>query len=586
MSELISSLLRRHLEAGHLNRRDFVKRAAALSIGAPAVSAILAACGSASSSSSSSSSASSSSTSSGSSGSSTTPTPTQALTINENATPTGSPTTGAQTATTSGPSGGSVTLVRNADSDNLDPVTNDGNVNIWVFDNIYDQLVMVADNGLDLMPGLAEKWEASSDGLTYTFHLRSGIKFSDGTPMQVSDVIWSLKRAQTTQSSPWTFTLTAVKDFSSPDESTVVATLTEPWAPFLADMAMFNVSVVSQAFAQKIGVANLVDQCMGTGPFALKEWAKAQHITLVKNQSYWETGLPKLDQITIPVVPDTNSEILQLEGGQVDGIILGVPFSQVPSLSKNNNIQVLQWTSTFNNFIVINVRKPPLDDVKVRQALNYATDKETLIKTVLLGIGQVSNSFMPNGALYWNPNQKGYPFDLAQAQTLLKQSSHPNGFTVSINIASGSQQSLQTATILKSMWAKIGVNLSIQQLEQGVETNDYRTNNFQLELSGWTNDIIDPDELVSYAILPQQTENYHTGWTNQQAINLANQGRATLDPNKRRQIYYQIQQIHMDDAPFVYLYVVPYVDALNKKVKGYFHHPMGQYVFKNMYVQG
>lgn len=579
MDESRFTHLQARLRAAHFSRRTFVKRTAVLGLGIPAVSAVLAACGS------SSSTPSSSATNGTGSGASASPTATQALTINENASPSASPATQTQTSTASGPSGGSVTLVRNTDSDNLDPVTNDGNVNIWVFDNIYDQLVMVANNGLDLTPGLAEKWEASTDGLTYTFHIRDGVKFSDGSALQVSDIIWSLKRAQTTADSPWAFTLTAVKDFTSPDESTVVATMKQAWAPFLADIAMFNCSVISQAFATKIGVDKLNEQCMGTGPFALKEWIKAQHITLVKNANYWEPGLPKLDQIIIQVVPDTNSEMLQLEGGQVEGIILGVAFNQVPNLKKNANIQVIQSPSTYNNFIVINTHNAPLNDVNVRRALNYATDKESLIKTVLLGIGQVSNSFMPNGALYWNPNQAGYPFDLNKAQAALKASKSPNGFTIGMQILSGSQQALQTATILKSMWSKINVNLDIEQLEQGVLSDDYRNNKFTLYLSGWTNDIIDPDELVSYAILPEQTQNYHTGWTNQQAIDLANQGRTTLDPNKRRQIYYQIQQIHMDDAPFVYLYVIPYVDALNKKVQGFFHHPMGQWVFKNMYVQ-
>jgi peptide/nickel transport system substrate-binding protein len=118
-----------------------------------------------------------------------------------------------------------------------------------------------------------------------------------------------------------------------------------------------------------------------------------------------------------------------------------------------------------------------------------------------------------------------------------------------------------------------------------VANDRYRSNQFQLRLTGWTNDIIDPDELVSYAITPETNQNYHTGWTNQQAIDLAHQGEAELDPNKRRDIYYQIQKIHQDDAPFVYLYVLPYIDVLSTKVKGFFHHPMGQYVFTNMSVQ-
>ncbi|MBX6340933.1 MAG: ABC transporter substrate-binding protein, partial [Thermomicrobiaceae bacterium] len=418
---------------------------------------------------------------------------------------------------------------------------------------------------------------------TYTFHLRAGVKFYDGSPLTASDVKWSLERAKTTQDSVWTFTLDPVKEVAAPDDRTVVVTLNQPWAPFLADIAMFNSSVVSAAFA-KDNPDKLKEQTMGTGPFHLKEWKKGDHITLVKNPNYWEPGLPYLDQITITTVPDDNNRILQLQGGQVDGIT-DVPFNRIGDLGQDPKLQVLKFTSTYNNFIAINVRNAPLNDVKFRQALNYATDKKALIDTILFGNAEVSNSFMPNGALYWNKDQPGYPFDLAKAKELIAQSSSPSGAKIEIQVQSGDQTSLQIATALKDMWKQIGVDLEISQLEQGVLNDNYRTNKFQLQLTGWTNDIIDPDELVSYAILPEQTQNYHTGWTNQEAIDLAKKGRTTLDDAERRKIYYRIQEIHMSDAPFIYLYVIPYVDVVAKKVKGFFHHPMGQWQWKRTSIE-
>ncbi len=575
-------VLQKHFMAGDLSRRDFMKRAAALGFSVPVISAALAACGG-----SSNNNSNSTATTSG-SGSTSAPTPTTAITINENASPAaGASPTAASTQASSGPSGGTVTLARGTDSDNLDPVTNDGNVNIWIFMNIYDQLIKVANNGIDLTPGLAEKWDVSTDGATFTFHIRSGVKFSDGTDMKVSDIEWSINRAKNDPSKLWTFTLDQVDTITTPDDSTVVIKLKQPWAPFLADICMFNASVISQAFAEKIGPDKLVDQCMGTGPFALKDWQKSVSMTLEKNQYYWEQGLPKLDSVVIPIVTDSNSRILQLKGGTVEGIIgqNDIPLSAVTDLQNTSNLQVYKFTSTYNNFIVLNCRNAPLSDVKVRQALNYATDKQSIIKSILYGNAEFSNSFMPRGALYWNPDQPGYPFNIDKAKTLMSQSTVPNGFSMDFQVLSGNQLQLQIATAVKAMWEPIKVTVNILQLEQGVATANYRGNKFQADLTGWTNDIVDPDELVSYAILPESTQNYHTGWTNQQAIDLANKGRTTLDPTQRKQIYYQIQQIHMDDAPWIYLYVLPYVDALNKKVQGYFHHPMGQWVFTNMYVQ-
>lgn len=570
-------LLQHHFMAGHLNRRDFIKRASVMGFSMATISAALAACGG--------SSKATATTTSSSSGSGAT-TPTTAITINQSASPSASPAAQGTTAAL-GKAGGSVTLVRGSDSDNLDPVTNDGNINIWVFMSIYDQLIRVANNGLDLLPSIAEKWDTSADGTTFTFHLRQGVKFSDGTSMTTDDIIYSIKRAQTQKGDgDWTFTLAQVKDITAPDANTIVITLNQAWAPFLADISMFNSSIISKAFATKIGEANLTQQCMGTGPFALKAWNKAQNIILVKNEHYWQDGLPLLDQITLNVVPDSNSRLLQVKGGQVDGDIgqNDVPLSSVADLKSQSDLQVINFTSTYNNFIVINCLHAPLDDVKVRQALNYATDKESLIKTILYGQAAVSNSFMPNGALYWNKDQKGYPYNIDMAKTLISQSKSPSGVSISIDTGSGNQLQQQIATALKSMWEPAGIKLDIQQYEQAVATDRYRNNLFQLRLTGWTNDIIDPDELVSYAITPEVNQNYHTGWTNQKAIDLAHQGEAERDPTKREQIYYQIQQIHMDDAPFIYLYVLPYVDVLNKKIQGFFHHPMGQYDFTRMSV--
>jgi peptide/nickel transport system substrate-binding protein len=168
-----------------------------------------------------------------------------------------------------------------------------------------------------------------------------------------------------------------------------------------------------------------------------------------------------------------------------------------------------------------------------------------------------------------------------QAKKLMSESQSPNGAKLDMLVNSGNEQQMQIATALKSMWSKINVDMSITQLDAAVARANYQANKFVTNLSGWTNDIIDPDELVSYAILPESNENYHTGWTDQKAIDLAHQAQTTLDPNERRQLYYQIQQIHKDAAPFVYLYVIPYVDVLSTKVKGFFHHPMGQYIFTN-----
>jgi peptide/nickel transport system substrate-binding protein len=577
----------RSLLADTLDRRNFIKRSALVGVSIPALS-LLAACGGEDADDPTAvQPAAQSSPTPGSGG----------VTVQQNVTPTATsesapdatstPEPAAATEVPAGQSGGSITVTRQVDSENLDPVIQDGNINIWVFMSIYDQLIGVDDNGRDLVPRLAESWEIEDDGATYVFNIRQGVKFFDGSDMTVEDIKWSIERARDTEESPWTFSLAQVQEVATPDDSTVVISLPEPWAPFLPQVAMFNASVISKNFADEAGVGALVDQTMGTGPFHLSEWRKGERMTLVKNPYYWEDGLPLLDEIIWTVVPDGNSQILQLQGGDVDGIIgqSDVPFNRVPDLERDANLEVFKWTSTYNNFIPLNTRNAPLDDVNVRQALNYATDKQALIDTILFGNGEISNSFMPNGALYWNPDQEGYPFDLERAEELMAESNHPDGFTLEFMVRSGNQQQLQIATALMDMWSRIGIELDIQQLDSAVVSDRYRAFDFEAILSGWTNDIIDPDQLVSYAILPETIQNYRTGWVNQEAVDLANEGRTTLDPDDRREIYHEIQRIHMEDAPFVYLYVLPYVDVMNTRVDGYFHHPMGHYNFKRTTVE-
>jgi peptide/nickel transport system substrate-binding protein len=483
-----------------------------------------------------------------------------------------------------GRAGGSFVFARRNDSVSFDPIYTEENFDIWVFLNTYDQLVRVSNDGTTIEPALAQSWDVSQDGLTYTFHLRPGVRFSDGTPLKASDVKYSINRAATTAKSIWTFTLTALKDIATPDDATVVMTLKQPWAPFLSDIAMFNSSIISEAFATKVGEDKLVEQTMGTGPFVLQDWKRGESVTLAKNPNYWEAGFPYLDTITVTVVPDDNTRILQLQGGDIDGMS-DVPFNRVPDLAQDANLAVERFPSTAISFVILNIRKAPLNDVKVRQALNYATDKQTLIKNLLFGNGEVSNSFMPNGTLYWNKDQAGYPFDLAQATQSMAQSSIPQGGKIGMMVNGSAETDQQVATALKSMWAKINVELDIQPLDAAVLHDNEMKNAFDTLLWTWTNDIIDPDELVSIAIIPDSDENFHTGWTNQQAIALAKQAQATLDDAQRRAMYYQIQALHLQDAPFVYLYVTPNIDVVKSTVHDFVQHAMGQWVWEKTWIE-
>ncbi len=487
--------------------------------------------------------------------------------------------------------GGILRYARAEDSNNLDPVTNDGNVNIWIFMNVYDQLVRVTRDGASLEPGLAERWDISEDGKTYTFFLRQGVTFSDGTPLKASDVVYSLVRAANDPAETWTFTLTAlqrdangqVTGITAKDDTTVEIVLAQPWAPFLSDMAMFNTSIISEAFA-KGNETRLVEELMGTGPFVMAEWRKGESIRLTKNPNYWEEGLPYLDEVLVAVVPDDNNRILQIQGGELDGIY-DVPSARVPELKQDPNLQVIEFPSTFSQYVTLNHRTAPFDDVNARLAVEYAVDRKTLIDVVLFGVGVEATSFMPKGALYWNDTLPGFPYDVEKAKEYLAKSKTPDGFSFELQISGGSAEEELLATALKDMFSQINVDVQIAPLDRAVALENYRNFTFQAQVTGWTNDIIDPDELVAYAVQPESSEAFGTGWSNPDAVELAKQGAAELDPAKRKEIYFRIQELYNQDAVMLLLYHKPYIDVTTTKVHNLGHPPTGQWVWKKTWLE-
>jgi peptide/nickel transport system substrate-binding protein len=415
----------------------------------------------------------------------------------------------------------------------------------------------------------------------------------------MDDIIWSLERARDTAESVWTFTLTQAKEITAPDDHTIQVKLGQPWAPFLAGVAMFNGGIVSKAFfdknatetnstgSGKTSKALSGGQSCGTGPFAITEWKTDQYTVLTRNEHYWDPNLPYLDEVRIVQVPDTNSEILQLQGGDADGLIgqYSVPFNRVADLQKDPNLQVLIWPAAYAGAITFNIKNAPLNDVHFRRALNYATDVQTLIDSTVFGLGQISNSFMPVGALYWNPDQKPYSFDLNQAKAELAQSTTPTGGKVEVLITTGNAQQETLVTTIKDMWAQIGVELTITPVDQQTGRQRVLDHDFQMRTGGWTNDMIDPDEIVGYYILPENSENARTDWKNDDAIAAARAAETEQDDAKRRQLYYQVQQIHKETGPQIYLYDIPYVDVLKANIKGYHHNPLGAYYFAEMYLE-
>ena len=250
----------------------------------------------------------------------------------------------------------------------FDPVVTEDDPSIFVELQVYDRLVKLAASNTGVEPELATSWKVAPDGLSATFTLRPGVKFSDGSPLTADDVVFSLTRA-IDQKGSWGFLFSPVKSVTKVDDKTVRLNMSEPFAPLLPALSTFAGSIYSKANFEKWG-KDAGQHPLGTGAFVLDSWQKGSQLVLTKNNQYWQSGKPKVDRIVMRVVGDDNTRVLQLQSGQVD-IIDFVPLSQMATLGQQPNITTQAFVIQQSSFLILNSTIKPLDDKNIRQAHQY-----------------------------------------------------------------------------------------------------------------------------------------------------------------------------------------------------------------------
>ena len=499
--------------------------------------------------------------------------------------------------------GGTLTYARYADSLFLDPVLNDANVDIWILTNLYDTLLQPTADGKDVQPGLATEYSVSDDGLTFTLKLRQGTKFSDGSAITVDDVKWSLDRARNPKNGIWSFTLASVDSVETKGADTVVLHLKNPDPTLAAALATFNSAIMPQKpFEATPGATEeekakaFAEHPIGSGPFVFDSWQRGTELVIKRNPNYWQMGedgkpLPYLDEVRFPVIPDDATRILKLQAGEIDGAEL-IPYARVVELKNDPNIDMELYPSTRVGFLTVNVRptlkdgsKNVLADQKVRQALNYAIDKEALAKIVTFGIGTPTVSFMSSATPLVDNNGPVYKYDVDKAKALLKEAGVAEGTEVTSIGLAGSADEMAILSTIQQMWAQVGVKLNIEQLDNATRTARYRAGDFQMRVSFWTDDIADPSEITSYFAYFPNIESLHSGWQDKKVDALFEQSQKEMDKAKRAAMYKEIQQTYVESAPIMFLYESPYPVALRKPVKGFVQIPLGNNIFSGAYVE-
>jgi peptide/nickel transport system substrate-binding protein len=319
---------------------------------------------------------------------------------------------------------------------------------------------------------------------------------------------------------------------------------------------------------------------VGAGAFMLKNWAHGDKVELVRNPNYWEASRVKLDGVEWLYVPDDNTRMLKLQAGEVDAAIF-VPFNMVAQLQQNKDIDVHLDPSSREDFLLLNEQHKPLDDVKVRQAICQAIDREAIVKAVLFGNGKIANSFIPGGALYYNPDNPTCKYDPEAAKKLLADAGAGN-LSFKFLIDSGNSVNDQTAVLIKDNLAKVGINADIVKEESGQEWDTTVAGDYDLSIEYWTNDIIDPDEKATFALYGKDdNRSYYTAYNNPHVTDLIDQGRAEMDKDKRTAIYNEIQKIASTEVNWVDLYYSPFRNASRKNVKGFYQNPTGRFMLED-----
>ena len=466
--------------------------------------------------------------------------------------------------------GGTLRVGVNAPPGTLDPALQSDDSEIALNRAIYDYLIEVLPDST-IGPNLASDWTVSEDGLTYTFNLVDGVTFHDGSPFSSADVVWSFERLKTTESQA----LNLLGDFTieAPDESTVVFTLTTPNADFLYGVGARQALILKdgQNTPNVIGDDGALTNFNGTGPFVLQSYDPGSRAVLTRNESYWQEGAPLLDGLEFVYMDDQQAQVDALQSGQVD-FVFRIPQTIVASLEGNEAVTVLNQPSDIHAVIRVRADAGSLgENVLVRQALKYATDRNLLNELVAQSNGLVGNNdpIAPVFTDYYDDTIETQPYDPAMACDLLTEAGmNPLEFT--LYYPQDTLDFNDLAPALEQMWNSTGcITVTLGNLPSSQYYDDSFENNWlaaQVAITNWSAQPSPQSELAQAFTTDGAYNESH--WSNADLDALIAQASQTADVATRKEIYSQIAAIFAEEGPIIIPYFQPLYGATSAGVTG------------------
>jgi glutathione transport system substrate-binding protein len=437
------------------------------------------------------------------------------------------------------------------------------------------------DKDMKMVPVLAESYEASDDAKVFTFKLKKGIKFHDGTPFNAEAVKANIDRVANPDNKLKRYSLFSLVDKTEAvDEYTFRVTLKEPFGAMLNNFAHPAARIISPEALKKYG-KEVSKNPVGTGPFKFMEWDPSDHLTVEKNPEYWEKGLPKVDGIKFKPVPENGARVAMLQTGEAD-FIYPVPTEQAETLNGKDGIVVENKPSIVARYMSMNTTKKPFDDVRVRQAINYAINKEAFLKVVYRGYGGEMDSVIPAGLQFYS-KQTPYEYNPEKAKQLLKEAGYENGFETSVWGANNSN-AMKAMEFLQQQLGQVGIKVKVEPMESGTlsdkiwSVQDQKDAGVGLYYGGWSSSTGDADwgirPLLAGNSIPPKSYNV-AYYQNEKADQLINAALQTADPEKRKAAYADVQKLIWEDAPWAYLIVEDTMAGKKNYLEGVYLLPDG-----------
>ncbi|ASG76750.1 glutathione ABC transporter substrate-binding protein GsiB [Salmonella enterica] len=460
----------------------------------------------------------------------------------------------------------------------LDPYDANDTLSQAVAKSFYQGLFGL-DKDMKVKNVLAEGYTVSDDGLTYTITLRQGVKFQDGADFDAAAVKANLDRASNPHNHLKRYNLYKnIAKTEVVDPVTVKITLKQPFSAFINILAHPATAMISPQALEKYG-KDIGFHPVGTGPYQLETWNQTDFVKVKKFAGYWQQGLPKLDSITWRPVTDNNTRAAMLQTGEAQ-FAFPIPYEQAALLAKNKNLELVASPSIMQRYISMNVTQKPFDNPKVREALNYAINRQALVKVAFAGYATLATGVVPPSIAYAQSYQP-WPYDPAKARELLKEAGYPDGFSTTLWSSHNHSTAQKVLQFTQQQLAQIGIKARITSMDAGqraaeVEGKGQKESGVRMFYTGWSASTGEADWALSPLFASQNwppTQFNTAFYSNKQVDSDLAAALKTNDPQKKTRLYKEAQDIIWKESPWIPLVVEKLVSAHSKNLTGFWIMP-------------